>query len=134
MVAVGDAAVVRLYKDGIGSAYHTAERAMTAALDHGISQAAFARHYAPFCRRMRQDNLYGRALFKLWDLTLHTPRLLKAWLAVVRHESALPPPRRLHQRILWGMFSGEESYRTLFWLAMRPRAVGGLLRNLLKWQ
>ena len=47
-VAVGDASVVRLYKDGIGSAFYTAQRAMTTAVEQGISQRAFAAAYAPF--------------------------------------------------------------------------------------
>jgi 2-polyprenyl-6-methoxyphenol hydroxylase-like FAD-dependent oxidoreductase len=127
-VAVGDASVVRLYKDGIGSAFYTAQQAMTTAVASGISAAAFARDYAPFCRSVAGDNRYGQMLLRLWDLTLRTPHLLHAWVHAIQAEAALPPEQRIHQRILWGMFTGEETYRTLFWLAVSPRAMTEVLR------
>ena len=127
--AVGDASVVRLYKDGIGSAFYTAQRAMTAAVEHGISERAFAGAYAPFCRTIARDNMYGQLLFRIWSLTLRTPALLNAWIYAIRSEAAQPPEKRIHQRILWGMFTGEESYRTLFWLAVGPKAAGEVLSS-----
>ena len=72
-VAVGDAAVTRLYKDGIGSAFFTAQCAMQTAVEQGISHQAFQKTYGPFCRSVATDNLYGRMLFRLWSFTLHTP-------------------------------------------------------------
>jgi flavin-dependent dehydrogenase len=133
-VAVGDASVVRLYKDGIGSAFYTAQRAMTTAVEQGISEQAFAAAYAPFCRSMAADNRYGKLLFRMWGLILRTPELLHAWIYAIRHESSLAPERRIHQRILWGMFTGEESYRTLFWMAATPRAVSEVARGWRKLQ
>jgi hypothetical protein len=129
-VAVGDASVVRLYKDGIGSAFYTTQRAMATAVQQGISKQAFAASYAPFCRSVTIDNFYGRMLFRLWSFTLRTPSLLRAWIRAIRQESELPPERRIHQRILWGMFTGEEPYRTLFWLAISPKALFEGLRSL----
>ena len=127
--AVGDASVVRLYKDGIGSAFYTAQRAMTTAVEQGISHRSFASAYAPFCRSIARDNMYGQLLFRIWSLTLRTPALLHAWIYAIRSEAALPPEKRIHQRILWGMFTGEETYRALFWLAISPRAAGEVLRS-----
>jgi flavin-dependent dehydrogenase len=128
-VAVGDAAVTRLYKDGIGSAFFTAQTAMQVAVQHGISDRAFQRHYAPFCRRISIDNFYGRMLFRMWALISHTPLLLRAWTASVKQEAAWPIEQRVHSRILWGMFSGDEMYRNLFWMALSPVAVVGLVRG-----
>jgi len=122
-VAVGDAAVTRLYKDGMGSAFRTARAAMHTAVFHGIDHRAFARHYAPLCRRIVRDNAYGRLLFACWQLTLRLPRLLAAWKACLRTELRLPPAQRLHIRVLWGMFTGDEPYRRLFWLSVHPRAL-----------
>lgn len=122
-VAVGDAAVTRLYKDGIGAAFRTAEAAMRAAVYHGIHAGAFRRHYAPLCRRIAHDNRYGRYLFRLWDFTLRTPWLLKAWKAALRREADLPSAARRHLRILWGMFTGDEPYRRLFLLSIHPRGL-----------
>ena len=128
-VAVGDAAVTRLYKDGIGSAFYTAQAAMQVALDRGIMKADFAGAYAAYCRGIASDNRFGRALFRLWALTLRTPALLDAWLNAIRGEASLPPGRRVHQRVLWGMFTGAERYRTLFWLAVSPQATAAVLRS-----
>jgi len=125
-VAVGDAAVTRLYKDGIGSAFFTAQAAMQVAVQHGISDRAFQNHYLPFCRGIARDNFYGSMLFGMWSFLSRTPPLLQAWTTSVKREAAWPIERRVHSRILWGMFSGDEMYRNLLWLALSPAAVARL--------
>jgi hypothetical protein len=123
---VGDAAVTRLYKDGIGSAFFTAQTAMQVAVQQGISNRAFQKQYIPFCRGIALDNFYGSMLFRMWSFLSRTPPLLRAWTTSVKREAAWPIERRVHNRILWGMFSGDEMYRNLFWLALSPTAVAGL--------
>jgi flavin-dependent dehydrogenase len=130
-VAVGDAAVTRLYKDGIGSAFFTAQAAMQVAVRYGISDRAFHKHYVPFCRGIAIDNFFGRMLFHMWSFVSRTPRMLRAWTTRVTQEADWPIKQRVHSRILWGMFSGDEMYRNLFWLALSPAAVIGLARG---WQ
>jgi flavin-dependent dehydrogenase len=125
-VAVGDAAATRLYKDGVGSAFFTSQAAMHSALHNGISKRDFNRTYAPHCRRVARDNLYGRLLFRLWHITLQGPRMLKAWKDTIRRESDLPAEQRVHTRVLWGMFTGDEPYRDLFHLAASYQAMRGL--------
>ncbi|HEX6304254.1 MAG TPA: NAD(P)/FAD-dependent oxidoreductase [Anaerolineales bacterium] len=125
-VAVGDAAATRLYKDGVGSAFFTSRAAMQAAIHYGISKRSFKHAYAPHCRRVAQDNLYGRLLFRFWHLTLKQPRLLRAWKDTIHRESDMPAEQRVHTRVLWGMFTGDEPYRDLFQLSVSYRAVRGL--------
>lgn len=125
-VAVGDAAVTRLYKDGIGSAFFTAKTAMRVAISDGISGRAFRKGYLPYCKRIAADNAYGRILFRLWEFTLKTPFLLEGWTGAVRSETELPAEQRIHRRILWGMLSGDEPYRDLALLFLKPPAVRGL--------
>jgi flavin-dependent dehydrogenase len=125
-VAVGDAAATRLYKDGVGSAFFTSQAAMQAAVHVGIGRRDFQRAYASTCRRVAADNRFGRLLFRLWHLTLKNPRLLGAWKDTIRRESHLPPEHRVHARILWSMFSGDEPYRDLFWLSVSWKAVRAL--------
>ena len=129
-VAVGDAAVTRLYKDGIGSAFFTSRAAMEAAVNAGISRRAFDWKYRPYCRRVHRDNRYGRLLFALWQFTLRTPALLRAWMQAVRLEATSAPEQRVHIRILWGMLTGDESYRSLFWLSLSPGSLTDLGRGL----
>ncbi len=112
-VTVGDAAVTRLYKDGIGSAFSTAEKAVQIALTFGISEAAFSKGYKPLCQEIRNDNRYGRILFRLWAWTLRFPDLMRAWVGILKSEENLQGSQRIHSRILWGMFTGGEPYRDL---------------------
>jgi len=125
-VAVGDAAVSRLFKDGIGSAFFTANTAMQVAISDGVTQDAFRKGYLPYCRRIAADNLYGRLLYWLWEITLKTPFLLDVWTRAVWSEKELPPEQRTHMRILWGMLTGDEPYKDLALLFLNRSAVRGM--------
>jgi flavin-dependent dehydrogenase len=129
-VAVGDAAVTRLYKDGIGSAFFSAKRAMDIAMRRGISATAFRRYYAPFCRGVAVDNRYGKHLFRFWALTYRSRLLRRMWTQAIQAEADWPSDRRVHNRILWGMLTGDDSYRELFRLLISPSAILGLLNGL----
>ncbi len=129
-VAVGDASVTRLYKDGVGSAFYTAQTAMQSALGRGVSRRDFQAGYAPYCRSVAMDNLYGRLLYKLWEVTLRSPRLSKAWRLTIQQEAAAPPADRVYLNNLWGMFTGDAQYRELFWRFCSPPALVRFLRNL----
>jgi flavin-dependent dehydrogenase len=112
-VTVGDAAVTRLYKDGIGSAFLTARQAACVALEVGVSKAAFQQRYAPFCRNIERDNRIGRLLFILWDRMQSSRRLRRAWLNVLLAEEALAAPAQHGRRAVWSMFTGDDSYRAI---------------------
>ena len=129
MVAVGDAAVTRLYKNGIGMAFITAQAATQTAIQRGVSRRDFARGYAPICQRIVADNLYGRLLFFLWGITRHIPFLLRAWEKAVAAEINQPPQRQKHIRILWGMFSGDEPYGRLFWMSLSRSALMSIWKS-----
>lgn len=126
-VAVGDAAVSRLYKDGIGSAYYTAKKAVQVALQAGIHQTAFRTHYRPYCQQIARDNRYGRMLFNFWDFMLETPWLLERWIRALQAEQDHTIETQAHIRIVWGMFTGDEPYRDLLLMGLHPRAIRGLL-------
>jgi hypothetical protein len=130
LVVVGDAAVTRLYKDGIGAASLTAAAAARTAVARGVAAADFAAGYLPVARRVVADNHYGRLCFALWNLTRRTPPLLRAWRRAIEQEQSQPPDQRLHMRVLWGMFTGDMSYRRIFWMSVSPRALGGFVRGL----
>jgi len=131
-VAVGDSAVTRLYKDGIGSAYQTAKTAMQVAVGKGISSGDFQRAYSPVCRRVARDNLYGKLIFRIWTFTLNNPKVLQAWVGAVQSEKNSPPNKRVYTRLLWGMFTGDEPYRDLFWLSLKATTLNRLWPGLLK--
>lgn len=122
-VAVGDAAVTRLYKDGIGSAFQTTKIAISTAVRVGISRDAFRKHYAPICRSIARDNTYGFLLFRLWNFFLNSPFLLHAWNGAIQREMSLPARDQRHRRVLWGMLTGDEPYRQLFMKGINPKTL-----------
>lgn len=125
-VAVGDAAVTRLYKDGIGSAFFTAKTAMRVAISDGITKHAFRKGYLPYCRSIAADNVYGQLLFRLWEITLKKPFLLEGWKRAIRSEMELPSEQRIHMRILWGMLTGDEPYKDLAFLFLKRPSMRGM--------
>lgn len=129
-IAIGDAAVSRLYKDGIGSAFTTAQKAMEAVVRVGISRHAFRKAYAPFCRQIARDNVYGRILFRLWFFTLRIPLLTHGWVRAIQMENESPPESPIHGRVLWGMFTGDEPYRDIFRLSLSPQGLATLWRGI----
>ena len=102
--------------------YYTAQRAMTTAVERGSRGLPLRRPTPLFAAALRAITTMARCFSASGRLPLRTPELLRAWIYAIRQESALPPEQRIHQRILWGMFTGEETYRTLFWLAVSPKA------------
>ncbi len=129
-VAVGDAAVTRLYKDGIGSAFHTTRHAMQTAIQHGISRHDFSRGYHPYCRIVNRDNRYGRLLFRMWHITTRSSLMLRGWKKALQAEDELPFQQKVHVRLLWGMLTGDEPYRDLFWLSITPGSILSFLHGI----
>ena len=126
-VAVGDAVVTRLYKDGIGSALHIAQCAAHVALEHGISNRDFRRHYRPAVRAIERDNRYGYWLFRMWQRVKGKGILSTVGQRTLMAEAQLAPAWRIHSALLWYMFTGDAPYRsTMFGLLSRRS-----LRNLL---
>jgi flavin-dependent dehydrogenase len=123
MVAVGDAAVTRLYKNGMGMAFITARSAAQTAIKYGVSRKDFARGYAPVCRKIATDNFFGRLLFFIWETIRRTPFLSRVWVRAVASEINQPSQSQALTRILWGMFSGDEPYRRLFWISLSHSAL-----------
>ena len=129
MVVVGDAAVTRLYKDGIGAAFVTAREAARTAIQRGVSRHNFAAGYHPTCRKIAIDNGYGRLLFRAWNLARGTPPFYNIWKRVILAETEFPPSRQLHSRVLWSMFTGDESYRRIFRLLFSKPYLLGLWKE-----
>jgi len=130
-VAVGDAGITRLYKDGIGTALRTARQAAYTAICCGVSAVDFRDHYAPLCRDIATDNRAGRFLFAFTRVFQHHCSLALPHLRSIAAEQALPPAERRHSRLLWGMFTGTHPYRRLLAMALHPGLQVGLLRHLL---
>lgn len=122
-VAVGDASVTRLYKDGIGSALLTARQAAYAAVYHGVSAESFGRHYSPFLAALDRDNDYGRALFWVHQHLKRRPAFSLAHGELARNERVRALPHRPFNQVTWDLFTGSHSYGQILRTALSPSFV-----------
>jgi flavin-dependent dehydrogenase len=131
-VAIGDACVSRLYKDGIGSALKTARQAAFTAIARGISRDDFRHGYQPLCRAIDRDNHYGNVLFALHQWVKNHPSFLKAQEKLVTTEQARSVTDRPYSHVIWGMFTGNDDYRHIMTMAMSPGSLGRMVSAMFK--
>lgn len=122
-VAIGDAAVSRLYKDGIGSSLLTAREAARTAVYHGISRHDFGRHYEPLCKNIDRDNRYGRLLFSMNDKTKNSRASLWVQQRLIADEQNNMKRPQPFTKAAWGMLTGSYSYRNIFRMVLNPASV-----------
>jgi flavin-dependent dehydrogenase len=131
MLIIGDAGYSRYYKNGLESAFASAEIAVRSVFDHGISKEAFKKYYYPLCREMFiTENVYGRMLFKLNSIISSHEILSIAHMDIARKDE-----RRGHRHldeIQWNMFTGHESYKNIFWKFIEPRLQLELLIEIIR--
>jgi NADH:ubiquinone reductase (H+-translocating) len=131
-VAVGDAVVSRLYKDGIGSSLLTAREAALTAIRHGFSRRDFKRHYRPLCQKIDRDNRWGRWLFWINDKVKDSPIFLWAQHRLIGDEQINVRGPQFFTRAVWGMFTGSYSYRSIARMTLNPISLWRLLAALLR--
>jgi NADH dehydrogenase len=131
-VAIGDAAVSRLYKDGIGSSLLTAREAASTAVRHGFSRLDFERHYRRFCRRIDRDNRWGRWLFWINDKVKDSRTFLWAQHRLIGDEQIHVRGPQPFTKAIWGMFTGSYSYRSIARMTLNPISLSRLLAALLR--
>jgi flavin-dependent dehydrogenase len=120
LVVIGDAAVSRYYKNGIGSAYVTATLAARAALDYGVSADALRRHFwLPAQRRIAHDNVSGRLLASASDFFTRNDFLSSVYLGACIRAPAHRAVRTFHL-VNWNMITGDRPYRELVHAAASP--------------
>jgi len=131
-VAVGDACVTRLYKDGIGSAFVTGQAAAETALRHGISGAAFAAQYAPVCRAIVNDNRFGRLVFGMVERSKTNALFMRVLGRALTSELSQEPRARVLGRMLWALFTGDSNYKEIFMMMLKPESIARLAGALRK--
>ncbi len=114
IVLIGDASFSRHYKNGIESAFLTAQLAARAAFEVGIdADSLFKAYYRPAVHLIGQDNLYGRILFRMNDVVSSIPLFVRSHISLAKSQES---PRAAQQlrRILWDMFTGDAPYRDIY--------------------
>ena len=130
IVFVGDCAVTRLYKDGIGAAYRTAKAAARTAVIEGISKDAFHKGYGPLCRSIRNDNQVGKVTFLVTRVIQKFRVARRAVLRMTQKEQGKGALSQRMSGVLWDMFTGSASYLDVFLRTLHPVFLVRLTGNL----
>ncbi len=130
IVLIGDSAVTRLYKDGIGAAYRTAKAAAVTAVFEGVTAKAFRRHYWPVCRAIATDNVLGKVTFAFTRQIQKSRFARRGMLRMVAGEQQQEGGRRGMSTVLWDLFTGSAPYREVLLRMLRPSFLGRFLREI----
>jgi flavin-dependent dehydrogenase len=129
VVLIGDSGVTRLYKDGIGAALRTGKAAASAAIFHGVSKKAFAEHFWPACRRIRNDNAIGKVMFGTTGIFKRFRFLRSIMYRMAQREQEHPARRPHMSSLLWNMFTGSAPYTEICRDALHPGFAGNMILN-----
>lgn len=114
LVIIGDAGVSRSYKNGIESAFVVAELAAQTAFREGVSKEAFERgYYKPARKIFARDNLYGKLMFRTFDLVASQRRVLTERLEYARVHRERWIAHRINEG-LWNLVTGDAPYKEVF--------------------
>ncbi len=131
LVMIGDASFSRHYKNGIESAFITAQLAAKSAFCTGITASSFSHsYYKQAKKRIIKDNTYGQFLFSLNDMISSIPLLTQSHLSLAERKTNEGSSRKL-RLILWNMFTGNIPYKDIFKIALDIRLQISLLFNTL---
>ncbi len=130
LVFIGDCAVTRLYKDGIGAAYRASKAAASTVVFQGVSAEDFRRHYWPACKKMENDNAIGKFIFAVTRQIQHLRFARRAVMRMTAAEQREAGNQRIMSTVLWDMFTGSAPYREVLLRTLHPPFVGRLVVNL----
>ena len=127
VVLVGDCAVTRLFKDGIGAAYRTGKAAAMTALFEGTSAADFRRGYQPVCSSIRRDNRLGAMIFAVTEAIQGRKAFRRGLWRMVSREQQGNGAENGMSSVLWDTFTGSAPYRSVLARSLRPGTGARLL-------
>ncbi|MCP4252650.1 MAG: hypothetical protein GY775_04430 [Candidatus Scalindua sp.] len=120
LVLIGDASISRIFKNGLESAYITAQLAVRAAFEYGISSENFAKHYyKPARRLLAMDNKLGAVILAISDFVTRQNWLVKARLSYVEDKRGSWIANHLNT-LLWNMVTGDAPYHIILMQALNP--------------
>ncbi len=132
LVVIGDAAFSRYYKNGIESAFDTAQSAAYCVLERGISAEDFKQCYLNRAiRRIRDSSRSGRVIFQIYDIVFHNRILSAGLVSLLARRSRSISSRRM-VRILWNLFTGNADYSSVLRKLFNPRIQLRLVLELMR--
>jgi len=114
VVLIGDASYARYFKNGIESAFFTAERAAYISFFHGISEGIYQNLFEKWAKgSIVADNLYGKPFFMVNRLINHSKFLSKVHVATAM-SGRTPLGGAKLKEILWIFLTGDQPYKAAF--------------------
>ncbi len=128
VAAVGDLVTARLYKDGILSAYLTAQALAETVLTTGIDARSLQEGYGPTLRRFARDNRFAAVVFLLHRVFFSSSVLSRVlYQAAITERKTTPRADRRLEQILWRIASGDDEYQAIFRAMVHPATVWSIL-------
>ena len=133
---IGDAVGSRLNKDGLYSAFETAQALAVTIVNKGIDKENIKREYGALIKWLDSDNQYGRWVFGITKRIFQAPVLSRmlyhAFANELKEEKESGRPVG---KALWFMASGIEDYKTILklmcsWSSLKSILIGGVLVTL----
>jgi len=132
LVMIGDASFSRHYKNGIESAFITAQLAAETAFSSGIDASSFSSsYYKKAKKQIIHDNYYGQLLFLINDIISSASLLTQSHLYLAKQQGKKGAPQKIRS-ILWNMFTGNIPYRNIFKITLDLKFQMALLFNTIK--
>ena len=129
LIMIGDASFSRHYKNGIETAFITAQLAAETAFGTGIGAFSFSHSYYKQAKKLIiKDNYYGQFLFSINDMISSIPLLTQSHLSLAKRKTNKGSSRKL-RLILWNMFTGNIPYKDIFKIALDIRLHTSILFN-----
>lgn len=128
-VAIGDSAVTRLYKDGIGTSLLTSRAAARTVIYHGISEKDFKHYFGPLTNSIDRNNRWGRILFSINDRAKNSRTFLFTQHRLISSEQSNNQKARPFTRAAWGMFTGSYSYSNIARMVFNPVSLSRFAGN-----
>jgi NADH dehydrogenase FAD-containing subunit len=130
-VAIGDAAVSKLYQDGLTSSLLTARGAAHTSIYHGITRREFKRHYQPVFHDIDQDRQWGHKLFSMNNRAKNSRIFLLTQERLTGIEQDNTKGQQPFTKAAWGMLTGSYGYKNLMKGLFHPASIFRFLREVL---
>lgn len=129
LIMIGDASFSRHYKNGIETAFITAQLAAETAFGTGIGAFSFSHSYYKQAKKLIiKDNYYGQFLFSINDMISSIPLLTQSHMSLAKRKTNKGSSKKL-RLILWNMFTGNIPYKDIFKIALDIRLHSSILFN-----
>jgi len=120
LVVIGDACMNRYLKNGIDSAFFSAESAVRAIFENGLSRNAIRKGYvARVKKQFVWDNRFGRIVFRANDVVSTWRWWVRSHMYIVENKPGRSIADKLHT-VSWNLFTGHEKFGKILMMSLNP--------------